>query len=72
MKTDLTHIDENGRARMVDVGDKPPTEREGRRVRVGVSRRLRMRLSIAEERVKADARQSTQLTMLRQETDRYR
>jgi hypothetical protein len=44
---------------------------DGRRVREGVSKRLRMRLSIAEERVKADARESTQHTMLRQETDRY-
>jgi hypothetical protein len=44
---------------------------DGRRVREGVSRRLRMRLSIAEERVKADGRESTQHTMLRQETDRY-
>jgi cyclic pyranopterin phosphate synthase len=27
MKDHLTHIDEHGRARMVDVGDKPETER---------------------------------------------
>jgi cyclic pyranopterin monophosphate synthase len=25
--SELTHLDESGRARMVDVGDKPPTER---------------------------------------------
>ena len=25
--TDLTHLDERGRARMVDVGDKPPLRR---------------------------------------------
>lgn len=29
-KTDLTHIDETGRARMVDVGDKPVTRRLAR------------------------------------------
>ncbi len=27
MSSELTHLDESGRARMVDVGDKPPTER---------------------------------------------
>ncbi len=27
MSGGLTHLDESGRARMVDVGDKPPTER---------------------------------------------
>ena len=55
------------------VRQQPPKQSSlsGRRVREGVSRRLRMRLSIAEERVKADARESTQHTMLRQETDRY-
>lgn len=55
------------------VRQQPPKQSgtNERRVREGVSRRLRMRLSIAEERVKADARESTQHTMLRQETDRY-
>jgi hypothetical protein len=55
------------------VRQQPPklTGPDGRRVRVGVSRRLRMRLSIAEERVKADGRESTQHTMLKQETDRH-
>lgn len=55
------------------VRQQPPklTGPDGRRVRAGVSRRLRMRLSIAEERVKADAEESTQGQMLRQETDRY-
>lgn len=55
------------------VRQQPPKDEgpDGRRLREGVSRRLRMRLSIAEERVKADARESTQHTMLRQETDRY-
>jgi cyclic pyranopterin phosphate synthase len=28
--SELTHLDETGRARMVDVGDKPPTERTAR------------------------------------------
>ena len=28
--SDLTHIDERGRARMVDVGDKDETERRAR------------------------------------------
>ena len=36
-KSDLTHIDEKGRARMVDVGDKPATAR-----RAEASGRLRM------------------------------
>jgi cyclic pyranopterin phosphate synthase len=27
VSSELTHLDESGRARMVDVGDKPPTER---------------------------------------------
>jgi cyclic pyranopterin phosphate synthase len=36
--SELTHLDEGGRARMVDVGDKPATERTARaRARVRVS-----------------------------------
>ena len=35
--SELTHLDEHGRARMVDVGDKPITAREAR-----ASARLRM------------------------------
>ena len=48
-----------------------PVGRGGRRHRIGVSRRLRLRLSVAEERVKADRAPSTQNAMLKAETGRY-
>jgi cyclic pyranopterin monophosphate synthase len=39
MSSELTHLDDSGRARMVDVGEKPPTERRARaRAIVRVSR----------------------------------
>ena len=42
----------------------------GRRRRIGVSRRLRGRLSVAEERVKSDKKPTTQNAMLKAETYR--
>ena len=42
-----------------------------RRRRFGVSRRLRVGLSVAEERVKADKKPTTQRSMLEAETLRH-
>jgi hypothetical protein len=57
---------------MTGLGDhtsaSPPLP--SRRRRIGVSRRLRVRLSVAEERVIADRRQTTQTSMIASETMR--
>jgi cyclic pyranopterin monophosphate synthase len=42
---ELTHLDEHGRARMVDVGEKPPTRRRAvAEARVRISAELRQRI----------------------------
>ena len=53
--TRLTHLDESGRARMVDVGAKPPTRREATAVGSVVMQPETLALIVAGELQKGDA-----------------
>ena len=56
MEKRLTHLDEAGRARMVDVGDKPETERTARAAGVVRMRKETLDLALSGQSKKGDVR----------------